>query len=230
MKASILKINLLLFAILTLSASLWGQEKKNSIKISGIASHYINNEKYDLHGPYGGYYESSFDPGTEVLFFRNLSESIKIGTGINYQKGRVASYMSGLRRFQFGELTIPVVIQKDFFPNRKNGWFLSTGVYSGKMILRKAENPDSFGHWHGYTIMDRIENYSDDVYFADIYFDTGYSRIISCGELSVAPFVKYRINTTWLNYHQKELSYGIKLNFTVEFKDVKEIFLHLFSK
>ena len=206
-----------LFVVLFISGPLWGQEKKNSIKLSGIVSHYINNEKYDLNGPFGGYYESSFDPGAEVLFFRKLSENIKIGTGVNYQKGRVASYMSGLRRFQFRELAIPVIIQKDFLLNKNNRWFLSTGIYSGKMILKKAESPDSFEHWHDFVILDRIENYSDDVYFADIYFDTGYSRIISCGELSVAPFAKYRINTTWLNYHQKELSYGIKLNFIFNF-------------
>ncbi|MDP2888295.1 MAG: hypothetical protein Q8P34_04910 [Bacteroidota bacterium] len=191
------------------------QEKKNSITVSGIIAHFINNEKYQLNGPEPGYYESKIDPGLEILVLRSLTKNTKIGTGFNIQKVRVASYMSGLRRFDFYELSIPVIFQTGFTVGEKNRCFFTTGIYGGKTILQKYASPNSSGTWRDYKDFSQLENYSDDVYFIDAYFDTGYSRsFANLGDISLAPFVKYRLNSTWLNYHQDKVHYGIKLMYS----------------
>lgn len=207
-----------LLAVSLLTTPLWGQEKKNSIQLAGIIAHYINIEKHQLDGPFQGYYESLVDPGLEILYFRSLFKTASIGTGFNYQKGRVASYLSGLRRFDFYEISFPFVLKKDFVFNEKNSCFLTSGIYWGKTILRKAENPDSAGNWHEFYNLEYMENYSDDISFLDIYLDAGYSFSLSkLGEISLAPFAKYRANTTWLNYHQNKYHFGIKLNYSLKF-------------
>jgi hypothetical protein len=205
----------MLLVFLVLTTTLCGQEKKNTITVSGIAAHFINNEKYDLIGPEPGYYKSKVDPGVEIIFLRSLAKNIKIGTGFNFQNGRVASYMSGLRRFDFYELSIPVILQKGFALNEKNRYFFTTGLYGGKTVIQKYASPTSSGTWVEYKEYSHLENYSDDVYFIDIYFDAGYSRSFAkLGDISLAPFVKYRANTTWLNYHQKRPHWGVKLSYS----------------
>jgi hypothetical protein len=208
----------LLLSILVGQIHLLGQEKKNTITLGGITAHYINNEKYDLIGPFHGYYKFPVDPGFELLYFRSLSKNIKIGTGLDFQKGRVASYMSGLRRFKFEEISVPIMLQCESMLNEKNNLFLTMGIYAGKTILLKAASPTSNENWNDYQDFSIIENYSGDVYFADIYFDAGYSKSITkVGNISIAPFVKYRMNTTWLNYHQKKTQFGLKLIYSLRF-------------
>ncbi len=207
----------MLLAIIILSATkVWGQEKKNIFRISGIAAHYIGNGNNKSLGPIFEYYNFPVDLGGELLYFRHLSEKFEIGTGFNYQNGRVASYRS--RRFEFYEISFPFVIKKDFIFNEKNSCFLTSGIYWGKTILRKTENPDSAGNWHEFPSLEFVENYSDDISFLDIYLDAGYSFSISkLSEISLAPFAKYRANTTWLNYHQNKYHFGIKLNYSLKF-------------
>ena len=48
MKKLIFLIQLLIIA--QFNNHLWGQEKKNTVQISGISAHYINNEKNKLYG------------------------------------------------------------------------------------------------------------------------------------------------------------------------------------
>ena len=48
MKKLIFLIQLLIIA--QFNNPLWGQEKKNTVQISGISAHYINNEKNKLYG------------------------------------------------------------------------------------------------------------------------------------------------------------------------------------
>jgi len=214
MKKSI-SVIVILFGSLFLTTSLDAQEKKNTITVSGIVAHYINNEKYDLNGPVEGYYKSKVDPGFEILFLRSLAKNTRIGTGLNFQKGRVASYMSGLRRFNFYELSVPAILQQDFTLNEKERCFFTTGIYGGKTVLQKYASPDSFDNWHDSNDFKYLENYSDDVYFIDIYFDAGYSKSFAkLGDVSLAPFVKYRVNSTWLNYHQDKVHVGIKLSYS----------------
>ncbi|KAF0239481.1 MAG: hypothetical protein FD181_69 [Prolixibacteraceae bacterium] len=207
-----------LLAIILFATALCGQEKKNSFRISGIAAHYIGIEDDELIGSYWGYYSFPVDRGFEFSYFRHLSKSIEIGTGFNYQSGRVASYRSSLKRFHFYEINIPFVLKKDFIFNEKSSCFLTSGIYLGKTYLQKAENPDSAGNWHEFPSLDYLVNYSDDISFLDIYLDAGYSFSLSkLGEISLAPFAKYRANTTWLNYHQNKYHFGIKLNYSLKF-------------
>lgn len=54
-------------------------------------------------------------------------------------------------------------------------------------------------------------------YFTDYYLDAGFSRtIFKQNEISIAPFLKSRINTTWLNLHEKKFMYGIKLTYSIK--------------
>ena len=190
MKFKILCLSLQLIFFLSLCNITWGQEKKNTISISGIAAHFVNNEKYHLIGPFHGYYESKIDPGIEILFLRSITNNTKIGTGFNFQEGRVASYMSGLRRFNFDEVSIPAILQTGFTIKEKNRCFLTAGVYGGKTILKKYGSPDNSENWRDYTTdFKDLENYSDDVYYMDIYFDMGYSISFGKGSnLALAPF------------------------------------------
>lgn len=208
----------MLFAFLFFTLSLYGQEKKNTITIGGIAAHYINNEKYQLIGPFNGYYKFPVDPGFELLYLRPLWENLKVGTGFNFQQGRVASYMSGLRRFQFTEVSIPLILQGTTEINQKNSFFITSGIYTGAIPRIKAESPDKGENWNEYADFDMLEKSSDDIWFVDIYFDAGYSRSVAKnGNISIAPFVKYRSNSTWLNYHQKKAQFGFKLIYSLKF-------------
>ena len=216
MKQIRITIIFLLFAGIG-SSHLYGQEKKNTISISGIAAHFINNEKYHLVDPFAGYYDSKVDPGIEMLFLRSITNNTKIGTGFNFQMGRVASFMSDLRRFNFDEVSIPAILQTGFTIKEKNRCFLTAGVYGGKTILKNYASPDRFENWNDSEDFEYLDNYSDDVYFMDVYFDIGYSRSFgNVGNISLAPFVKYRTNSTWLNYHQKKLHFGVKLIYSFQ--------------
>jgi hypothetical protein len=205
-------ISVILFLILS-SSLISAQEKKNEITISGIAAHYINNEKYQLIGPFHGYYKFPVDPGVELLYFRSLSKNTKLGAGLNFQKGRVASYLSGLRRFQFYEITIPALIQRDFILTEKSGLFLTCGIYSGKTPKIRVQTPDSYENWHEMRI--DISEKSSDIWFTDLYFDAGYYSFQKIWKMSINPFMSYRINDTWLNLHEKKFHYGIKLSYTI---------------
>lgn len=195
---------------------IWSQTGNNNIIIGGILTHYINNEKYELIGPFEGYYTFPVDPGLEILYLIKLNDKVLLGSGINFQTGRVSSYMSGLRRFHFNEITVPIILQRNFVFNEKNLCFFSTGIYTGIMQLKKAENPNSAGAWHEWANTENLENYSNDIFLTDLYFDSGYSKSISKFiSISFSAFVKYRINSTWLNYHQKKFHFGVKLNYNL---------------
>lgn len=214
MKLKIIILLLLLFEINSLSS----QEKKNSFKISGIAAHYIGNETYGKVDYHPGYYSFPIDIGIEVNYFRHLPFSINIGTGLSYQKGRVASHVSGFRRFQFYEISIPLLLQKGYSLNQKSYLFFTTGVYFGRMNLQGVQSPTSGGTWKEFGILEHLEGYSDDNHFLDISLDAGYScKLKKWSEISFSPFLKYRINTIWLNTHQERLHYGVKLIYSFNF-------------
>jgi hypothetical protein len=208
-------ILVILFLILS-SSLISAQENKNEITISGIAAHYIHNEKYHNLGPFNGYYKFPVDPGIEILFFRSLTKNTKLGTGLNFQKGRVASLMNGLRRFQFYEVAFPIIIQREFNLNEKIRLSLSSGVYTGVIPKINAQSPDKNENWHDYNSFDSDEKSSNDKWFADIYLTPCFSKPNSkFRDISFAPFVKYRINSTWLNYHQNKVHFGVKLSYTI---------------
>jgi len=193
---------------------------KNTIVFSGILAHYEDVSKYgDTHNVIG-YYQYPVDPGIEILFFRKLKNGISLGTGICYQKGRTMDFIRNQYRFHFAEVSIPILFSSHFDFDKRNGLIITTGVYGGKTIFLKAEGYGKFGGW--YEIPDSdiglYPDYSDDVFFMDIYFGAGYFYSFTQNRIvSITPFVKYRVNTVWLNSFQKELHYGVKLSYSFSY-------------
>jgi len=191
---------------------------KNTIVFSGILAHYEDVSKYgDTHNVIG-YYQYPVDPGIEVLFFRNQKKGVSLGTGICYQKGRTMDFIRNQYRFHFAEVSIPILFSSHFNFNKRNGLIITTGVYGGKTIFLKAEGYGKLGGW--YEIPDSdiglYPDYYDDVFFLDIYFGGGYSYSLSQKSIiSIMPFVKYRVNTVWLNSFYKKLHYGVKLSYSI---------------
>jgi hypothetical protein len=195
------------------SSLISAQEKKNEITISGIIIHY-QGAGYKID--YNGYYKFPIDPGIELLYFRRLSKSFSFGTGFNFQKGRIASSNIFLSRFKFEEISIPLIFTKDFTFNSKSGLCLSTGLYSGKILLLNAEHEGHLDYWDKWDDLKYIPNYSNDVLFIDVYFSTGFFYTFSKrNKLSLNPFFKYRVNRTWFNDYEKKFHYGIKLSYTI---------------
>ncbi len=168
---------LLLFTVMG-SNSLWGQEKKNMIVFGSMVTRFSNIELYNLYGPHYGFYKSPVGPGIDALYYRCLTPNTRIGTGFSWQQGRVASYLSGLRRFRFDEVGIPLVFQTGFTFCRNYRFFFTTGFVVGDVINIIAESPDKYEDWHVYDDFDSIEKNSNDTFFADYYLDAGFSRTI----------------------------------------------------
>ncbi|MCF6357705.1 MAG: hypothetical protein L3J54_07850 [Draconibacterium sp.] len=206
-----------LLIVLFFAVPLLGQEKKNNIKISGIAAHFIGKQTYQKEPIKNqGFYSFPIDFGVEAIYFRRLPLGIRIGTGFNYQMGRIASHISGVGRSQFNEFSIPVLLQQAFTLNKKSSLFITTGIYGGEVILRGTQMLGS-ADWYDVPPY-YLEGYSDDTRFLDIYFDVGYAFLIGKkSEIACSPFLKYRVNTTWLNTHSEKLHYGFKLIYTFKF-------------
>lgn len=215
MKKTLLFIQLMI--LLQFANLVCAQEAKNKIVISGILAHYEQISKYGSAEVIIGYYQYPVDPGIEVLYLRNLSKNISLGTGICYQKGRISDFIRNPSRFNFDEVSIPFLLSSRFKFDKRNDLLITTGLYGGKTIFRKAEFIDNLNAWYEHRDFN-IEWYSDDVFFLDIYFGAGYSYSISQkSSISIMPFVKYRANTVWLNDFQKKLHYGVKLSYSFNF-------------
>ncbi len=190
---------------------------KNTIVFSGILAHYEDISKYgDTHNVIG-YYQYPVDPGIEVLYFRNLNNNISLGTGVCYQKGRTMDFIKNQNRYHFAEVSIPILFSSHFNFDKRNGLLIATGLYGGKTILLKIEGTGSTDGWHETPDCD-MKWYPDDALFLDIYFGAGYSYLFTQNSIiSIMPFVKYRVNTVWLNSIQKKLHYGVKLSYSISF-------------
>ncbi len=205
-----------MLAIILFATTLWGQEKKNSFQLTGIAAHYIHKQNY--HEDTWGYYTYPVDPGFEILYFRKIRETVYIGAGYNYQTGRIASVVDFIMRFQFSEQSLPIVIRKEFSPKGKTYWFACSGFYFGRNKTTRAESLKKNGNWSPPFDMELVANYYDDNSFIDFYIDTGYCYSLNnWSEISTSVFLKYRINKTWLNYHESRTHYGIKLSYNLKF-------------
>ncbi len=81
-----------------------------------------------------------------------------------------------------------------------------------------AESPNSSDSWLDITRSDQFQKYSNDEYFIDVYFDAGYTiSLAKLGDYSLAPFFKYRVNSTWLNTYQEKAHWGIKFIYSFKF-------------
>lgn len=200
---------------LLIHLSIYSQEKKNSIQISGIAVQYQNYEEKHLIGPFKGYYENEISPGMECLYNRQISKSINISTGLSYNFGKNSSYFITPTRFRFQELSIPLLFNINFLGHKRGYLNFNTGLYFGRTLNIEAELPSKYDRWTEELYYEYLKGYSDDVNFIDLYFDLGYSiRLNKEKAVNISPFIKYRANKTWLNTHQKETQYGIKLSYS----------------
>lgn len=215
MKKTLLFIQLVIFFQFVNPAC--AQEIKNTIVLSGILAHYEQISKYNSADVVPGYYQYPVDPGIEVLYLRNLNNNLSLGTGINLQRGRITDFIINSYRFNFTEVSFPVLLSSRLKLKERNGLLITTGLYGGKTILRKAESASNVYDW--YEIPDfNIGLYSDDEFFLDIFFGAGYSYSISEKRaISIVPFIKYRANTVWLNSFQQKLHYGVKMSYSIKF-------------
>lgn len=214
MKKIVFLIQLLI--LIHFNNALCGQDKKFKIEAGGILAQYLKIEEGNFTA-FPGYYNFPVTPGAEIVFSGKIIRGVTIGTGVNYQYGNVSSYVNDIqKRFHFEEVSIPVLLQKTFISNEKKAFYCSAGVYFGKMISAKADYNTSFG-WEESTDITNVAYYSNDKSLSDLYFDLGYSTPLSSRfDISFSPFIKYRINTTWLNHHHKKVYYGVKVNVSLK--------------
>jgi hypothetical protein len=207
---------LIMLTIGILTSSVFGQ-KKNSLTVSVIADNYtgIKDEHYD--GRKMGYNRLP-SPGTEIIYMREIFNGLNIGTGISYQLGFMGSFIDyNETRFRFNDICFPLLLKKYVKIKDFKHLYTTAGIYFGKTTNIKAQYPTSY-EWKSIPDNSTIANYSDDDRYSDFYFDFGFHTSLSKRSVfSVAPFFKYRINTTWLNYHQKKLHYGVKLSYSISF-------------
>jgi hypothetical protein len=218
MKQIKIAVCLLLFTVMG-SNSLWGQEKKNMIVFGSMVTRFNNIEILNFYKTISyGYYEHPAGPGIEAIYYRCLTPNTRIGSGLNWQHGRVASDLSGVLRFRFDEVGVPLVFQTGFTFCRNYRFFLTTGFVFGDVVNINAEILGKYEDWIAYDNFDSAEKNSNNTFFADYYLDAGFSRtIFKQNEISIAPFLKNRMNTTWLNLHEKRFMYGVKLTYSIKF-------------
>ncbi len=205
----------ILIVIIFSGIQLRAQDAKNTIVLSGLFAHYDQISKYRSAKVTPGYYQYPVDPGIEILYLRNQNNNISLGTGICLQKGKIMDFIINRKRFHFTEVSFPVLLSSRFKLDERNGLLFATGLYAGKTILLKAESEGKLGGWYKSPDFD-ISWYSNDAFFMDIYFGAGYTYSFSQNRIiSMEPFVKYRVNTVWLNSFQKKLHYGVKLSYSV---------------
>ena len=216
MKQIKIAVCLLLFTVMG-SNSLWGQEKKNMIVFGTMTTRFSNIELHELHQSFYGYYEHPAGSGIEALYYRCLTPNTRIGTGLSWQHGKVASFLSGFLRFRFDEVSVPLLFQTGFTFCRNYRFFLTTGLVFGDIVHITTEIMGKYEDWWAYDNFDSIEKNSNDTFFIDYYLDAGFSRkIFKQNEISIVPFLKNRTNTTWLNLHEKRFMYGIKLTYSIK--------------
>ena len=212
MKKIVFLIQLLI--LIQFNNPLCGQDKKFKIQAGGILAQYLETKDYS-DSDYPGYYNFPVSPGAELLFSAQIIHGLSIETGINFQTGKVSSFVEGAQRFHFTETSIPLLLKKGFTTNDKSFYF-SAGAYLGKLTSVNYEYFTSFG-WKEGTDQTEIAYYSDDKFLSDLYLDLGYSTPLSSKfDISFSPFFKYRINTTWLNHYHKKFHYGVKVNVSLK--------------
>ena len=210
---------LIVFLLLSLLGlnHLNGQEKKNTINISGIIAHYTGINNSPQYGHPEGFYRFPLSLGAEILYWRQISHNIELGTGITLQKVQVQSTVNYTLRFQYRELSVPILLRKNFTLKNQNLWYVTAGIYNGKQLNIVSRYPTSVD-WTRWDDLKTIAGYSSDHFFSDLYFDAGYTKSFNkYGELSFSPFFSYRVNSTWLNTYEKKSHWGVKLIYSFKF-------------
>lgn len=198
------------------------QEKKNSISVGGTVAHYMGIHDFGKPKTEDSYH-FPVSPGAQIIYRRQITGSVQLGTGLNYQKVHHQSQLDtdvpgyfGSRKFEYEEVSIPLLLRKSFPANNINHWYITIGAYNGKQrnIMMQGFGSSGWGSRDHTT----VGGYSKDDFFTDIYVDAGYAfQLGSSGEVSLAPFYKYRINSTWVNTYLKKSIVGINLNYSFKF-------------
>lgn len=215
---------ILCFLILSITGSqyLYGQQKKNSVSLSGTTAHYFGILDFGSPTTEDSYH-FPVSPGAEVIYWRHIFASAYLGTGINYQKAHHQSQLDtdvlgyfGSRKFDYEEVSIPLLLRKSFAAKNQNRWFLTLGIYNGQQWNIKLQTHSSPG-W-GSRDVSSVGGYSKDIFFTDLYLDAGYAMHTgNFGEISLAPFYKYRVNSTWVNTYLRKSIIGMNLNYSFKF-------------
>ena len=208
---------LVLFIIPVLSSA---QESKNSLNFGIHTAYFSNIEESDFNRT-RGYKHIPFKPGLELTFSRKIGKDLYAESGLSLSTARTSSFVNDAKyKFDFSELSIPLTIKKIVSNSNHKKFSFTGGLYAGLIYSYNVYRFKSLSDW---TIVKKsdlkgIPYHSDDVVYADIYFDAGYIITISKKlDLTLSPFVKYRFNKTWLNHHVKNTQFGININTSLKF-------------
>lgn len=205
---------------LVVFCSCMAQESKSSLVFSGSLNHYVRSGKnLDVIG----FYKYPVDPGFELLYQYQLSNSFFLSTGLNYQFGRIANWEGQVDRFRFGELSLPIIGKLKFSNNNKTGLFTILGFSYGQMTYVDWESPAKGNDWDNVN-KKFDEHYSNDDSFADVLLGMGISfPIFHQNEFAITPYLRYRVNDNWMEYARKSSYYGIKFSYQLNFKRNEEM-------
>jgi len=209
---------LILIFIITINPTVSGKERMNFLTVSGSLANLIGIEENVSNSDYyPGYYKFPISIGMEIIFFKEIVANTLIGAGINYEKGRVSSLNETQWRFNYSELCFPAYLKRTLHIKNKNLLYITSGLFLGKLMSVKGETPGSFGWYHANNKY--IPWFSTDTFYSDLYFDWGYVlKRFDKYEISISPYIKYRLNPVWLNHYERRLSYGLKINLTLKLK------------
>jgi len=211
------------FFSIPFSNNLYAQEKTNIISLSGSAAQYFGI--HDFGKPtYEDSYKFPVSPGAEIIYWRQISNSINIGTGLNYQRIHHESQLDSpdyrydnLLKFNYEEASIAILLRKSFPVIKQDLWFITFGLYNGKQYNIIMQTPNSVG-WQPWENNSSVGGFSKDTFYSDLYLDAGYAfQLGNSGEISLAPFYKYRVNSTWVNTYLKKSILGINLSYSFKF-------------
>lgn len=194
------------------------QEVKGDIGFNLTFAHYTGTSE-DMYYHPKGYYAYAIDPGIEILYRYKLTNSISVGTGANYQSGRIPAF---LNRFKFGEISIPFLFRIVTNPESESKYFMSTAIYVGKILHFSADNYGKVD-WHRLET-NYIWGYSPNSFFVDLSLNVGVSlNDKNQNEFSVSPVVKFRVKDNWMENYRKSIYYGIMFSYQLNLKRHQKI-------
>lgn len=219
MKFKILNFSLISVLVLLLPRPLYAQLSKSSFIIGGALTHYDRSGKFtDITG----FYKYPVDPGVELLYQYQVSNTFFIDAGINYQLGRIANWEGQVDRFRFGEVSVPLMCKLEFAQSYKKNFFGVMGFSLGKMVYVDWESPAKGNEWDnvdkGYD-----NHYSGKDSFVDLLFGLGLSiPTFHHNEFAAIPYLKYRVKDNWIGYARDNFFYGLKFSYQLNLKGNEE--------
>lgn len=204
----VFSLTLLIFTQISLA------QEKNALSFSVVAVHFQNIEEDEFINIPNGYDKFGIGPGLEALYSIPILSRVNFSPGINYLFARNSSYINSPNRFRFQELSIPLLFKFQLFDLKRSSIQSSVGTYPGMLTKVTCGYYQSGGLWNDSSNCEYKDGYSNDKHFMDVYFDLGYSfQLNNYHFIEFSPFIKYRVNETWLNYHQEKTQFGIKLSY-----------------